>query len=161
MRKLKYVQLFENFRVNEKTFFGGVDPSDIYSYLRNKDYEKYKKIQNSDLKDIYLSDLLETPEGRELMGNYFEGFVKLLKDLNLKINLEKSKIDHPRVLLDVYNNLVKNKLLSLEDLIDANAFKNVDFNSEPWTRNVLNKIDKTNTNDLFTIVEIIKGKVKK
>jgi hypothetical protein len=161
MKKMKYIKLFDTFQVNETTLYGGVNPYDIYSYLRNKDHEKYKKIENSGIKEIYLSDLIDTNEGLALLGDYFDGFLKLFKELNLKINLKKANIEHPRVLLTIKNTLIKNNLVKLEDLINANVFKESDLNSQNWTSEVLKKIDDTNNNELTTMVQIIKDKIKK
>jgi hypothetical protein len=162
MKKLKYIKLFDNFQVNEKTFYGGIDPADIYSFINKKDSDSYKKIKDSNIKEIYLSDLIDTHEGRYLFDDYyFESFLELIKELNLKINLKKAKIEHPQTLLDIKNTLIKNNLLSLDELINANVFDSKVLDSHDWSYEVVNKIDKTNNNDLSNMVQIIKNKVKK
>ena len=155
---MKYLKFFESFLINEKTLYGGIDPTDIYKLLRDKNQDSYKKVKETPVKEIYLSDLLDTNEGRELLDNYSEGLIKLIKEMNIKINLKKVAIDHPKTLLTIKNTLMKNGLLTKEDLINAKAFNGSVIRSQDWSDEIIIKLDKTDT--LLSLVNIIRDKVK-
>jgi len=162
MKKLTFVKTFESFILNEKTFYGGVDPETIYKYLQSngKDSESYGKVKNDPKKELYLADLLETNEGREIMSKYSEGLIKMVKELELKVIIRKAEIDHPKQLLEVYNTFIKTGLFKKEDLIAANVFSPQVLQSNDWSVEVIKKIDD-NSNTLATMVQTIKSEVNK
>lgn len=136
---MKHLKMFEQYISEEVSYRGGIDPAMLVKALSG---EKVDEGQFKG-KDLFLDDLINTDEGREILSGKFKNLAEMLKKFGTKINLLKAEIDHPNVLAQVNNTLIKAGLLTFDQLkaqpkiVDPASLKSAD-----WGDEVLAKLDQ-------------------
>ena len=108
MRRIKSFKVFE-----ELTYYQtGIDTADLYDYIEKPTTELEKKFKD---KELFLDDLLITNDGQSLLTN--PQLAPVIKKTGIKINFQKTTIEHPQNLARIVKSLVLPKVIDFDELI--------------------------------------------
>ena len=138
---------------------GGLEPKVLYDFLKkygsNFSGTDTSVLQSIKDKELFLDDLLTTQDGLSLLSGKFPNFAEVLKKYNIKINLNKARIEHPNYVAKIYDTLIKPGIIKLDDLKKVpNIVDKLDAESPSWSEEVMYKLKDNNH---ITAAQILKS----
>jgi hypothetical protein len=124
---------------------GGLDTEVLYNFIE-KHGDSFAGTDTSELesvkgKELFLDDLLTTQDGLSMLSGKLPKFAEALKKYNIKLNLNKANIEHPNVVANIYDALIKPGIITLDDLKNVpNIVVAADAKSADWSDEVINKL---------------------
>lgn len=131
-------RLEQSYLKSKGLLFEGVDRIDIQSFYKYSENPDPKLANEFKGKYLSLDDLVRTREGQELMAN--PKLADAIKNLEIKINTQKTSIDHPQDLARIMKALIRPGVLNFDEFVKTpNIGQGLKDNSN-WTREVINKV---------------------
>jgi len=128
---------------------GGLDPKILFNFVQ-KHGTTFSGTDTTELqsvkdKELFLDDLLTTQYGRDILSNKLPKFAEALKQYNIKLNLTKANLEHPKDVAKVYDTLIKPGIIKLDDLKKVpNIVRKLDAASANWSDEVINGLKDQN-----------------
>jgi len=140
MRRIKSFKVFE-----ESTYYQtGIDTADLYDYIEKPTTELEKKFKD---KELFLDDLLNTKDGQSLLTN--PQLAPVIKKTGIKINFQKTRIEHPQDLARIVKSLVLPKVIDFNELIKTpKIIDKHTAQSDSWSDKTIDAVSRRENIDL-------------